>query len=334
VKAYPEVMAKVQSDSPALLEVRGLEKQFAQGRGLFRATRRVQAVAGVSFDIASGETLGLVGESGSGKTTIGKLIVRLIEPTSGSIRLQGCEINSLNSTEMRPMRRVVQIIFQDPYSSLNPRMTAGGLVGEPLIIHHIASRKAARARVVDLFHSVGLHPEQMARYPHEFSGGQRQRLAIARALSLQPRLVVADEPVSALDVSIQAAIINLMVDLQERNGLAYLFISHDMAVVEHISHRVAVMYLGKLVEIAERKAIFASPQHPYTEALLSAVPVANPRAQRKSRIVLSGDLPSPSNPPPGCRFHTRCPYAFDRCRVEEPLLKAIHPGHYAACHLR
>jgi len=318
----------------ALLEVRNLKKAFPQPGGMFRAARPVQAVAGVSFDIARGETLGLVGESGSGKSTIGKLILRLIEPTSGSIRLRGRDITALGAAAMRPMRRVVQIIFQDPYSSLHPRMTAGRLVGEPLIIHGIATRRAARARVAELFASVGLHPEQMARYPHEFSGGQRQRLAIARALSLRPELIVADEPVSALDVSIQASIINLLVDLQERNGLAYLFISHDMAVIEHISHRVAVMYLGKLVEVADRASLFASPQHPYTESLLSAVPVPNPRAARSARIVLKGEVPSPRNPPSGCRFHTRCPYAFDRCRNEEPILREVRPRHQAACHLR
>jgi oligopeptide/dipeptide ABC transporter ATP-binding protein len=334
VTARPDVDPVPSTGSPALLQVRGLEKEFAQGTGLLRAGRPVQAVAGVSFDIARGETLGLVGESGSGKSTIGKLIVRLLEPTRGSILLQGRDITFLDPNAMRPMRRVVQTIFQDPYSSLNPRMNAGRLVGEPLIIHKVADRKAVRERVADLFRSVGLHPEQMARYPHEFSGGQRQRLAIARALSLQPQLIVADEPVSALDVSIQASIINLMVDLQEREGLAYLFISHDMAVVEHISHRVAVQYLGKLVEVAGRRDIFTSPQHPYTQALLSAVPVADPRMPRGARILLKGDLPSPSNPPAGCRFHTRCPYVFDRCRIEEPLLRDIRPGHQVACHLR
>ncbi len=317
-----------------LVEVHNLEKEFAQSGGLFRASRPVQAVAGVSFDIAPGETLGLVGESGSGKSTIGKLILRLLAPTRGAIKLQGQDITTLDRGAMRPLRRVVQTVFQDPYSSLNPRITAGGLVGEPLVIHGVADRRAVRDRVAELFRVVGLHPEHMEHYPHEFSGGQRQRLAIARAISLEPKVIVADEPVSALDVSIQAAIINLMVDLQERHALAYLFISHDMAVVEHISHRVAVLYLGRIVEIGPRRNVFASPQHPYTEALLSAVPVANPRAARRSRIVLKGDLPSPSNPPAGCRFHTRCPYVFDRCRVEEPLLREVRPGQHAACHLR
>lgn len=317
-----------------LLRVRGLEKVFGASAGLFRAARPVQAVAGVSFDLASGETLGLVGESGSGKSTIGKLIARLLDPTRGSIALQGKDITALDRDAMRPLRRVVQTIFQDPYSSLNPRMTAGRLVGEPLVIHGVAHGAMLRDRVADLFRSVGLHPEQMARYPHEFSGGQRQRLAIARALSVQPRLIVADEPVSALDVSIQAAIVNLLVDLQDRNHLAYLFISHDMAVIEHISHRVAVLYLGKLVEIADRQDIFAAPQHPYTEALLSAIPAADPRAPRRTRIVLKGDLPSPNTPPAGCRFHTRCPYVFDRCRAEEPVLREVRPRHQAACHLR
>jgi len=317
-----------------LVEVTDLEKEFAQGGGLFRASPPVQAVAGVSFDLAPGETLGLVGESGSGKSTIGKLILRLLAPTRGSIRLQGRDITTLDRSAMRPLRRVVQTVFQDPFSSLNPRITAGGLVGEPLVIHGVADRKAVRDRVAELFRVVGLHPEQMERYPHEFSGGQRQRLAIARAISLEPKVIIADEPVSALDVSIQAAIVNLMVDLQERHALAYLFISHDMAVVEHISHRVAVLYLGRIVEIGPRRDVFASPQHPYTEALLSAVPIANPRAPRRTRIVLKGDLPSPTNPPAGCRFHTRCPYVFDRCRVEEPLLREVRPGQQAACHLR
>lgn len=318
----------------SLLEAQDLTKSFVSGTRLFRAAPPVQAVAGVSFTIAPGETLGLVGESGSGKSTIGRLITRLLDPTSGSIRLQGRDITQLDAKAMRPLRRTIQTVFQDPFSSLNPRMTAGRLVGEPLRIHDMAKGASLRERVAALFDSVGLHPEQMARYPHEFSGGQRQRLAIARALSVEPRLIVADEPVSALDVSIQASVVNLLVDLQERHGLAYLFISHDMAVVEHISHRVAVLYLGKIVEMADRATLFAAPQHPYTEALLSAVPIAYPRAPRRKRIVLTGDLPSPSNPPPGCRFHTRCPYVFDRCRVEEPAMREVNPGQLAACHLR
>lgn len=317
-----------------LLEAQDLTKSFASGNRLFRAAPPVQAVAGVSFTIALGETLGLVGESGSGKSTIGRLITRLLDPTSGSIHLQGRDITQLNVKAMRPLRRTIQTVFQDPFSSLNPRMTAGRLVGEPLRIHDLARGARLRERVAALFDSVGLHPEQMTRYPHEFSGGQRQRLAIARALSVGPSLIVADEPVSALDVSIQASVVNLLVDLQERHGLAYLFISHDMAVVEHISHRVAVLYLGRIVEIADRATLFASPQHPYTEALLSAVPMAHPRAPRRKRIVLTGDLPSPSNPPPGCRFHTRCPYVFDRCRGEEPAMREVNPGQWAACHLR
>ena len=329
-------MTPAEDATPAglLLEAQDLTKSFASGNRLFRAAPPVHALAGVSFTIAPGETLGLVGESGSGKSTIGRLITRLLDPTSGSIHLQGRDITQLDAKAMRPLRRTIQTVFQDPFSSLNPRMTAGRLVGEPLRIHDMARGARLRERVAALFDSVGLHPEQMTRYPHEFSGGQRQRLAIARALSVEPSLIVADEPVSALDVSIQASVVNLLVDLQVRHGLAYLFISHDMAVVEHISHRVAVLYLGKIVEIADRATLFASPQHPYTEALLSAVPMAHPRAPRRKRIVLTGDLPSPSNPPPGCRFHTRCPYVFDRCRVEEPATREVNSGQWAACHLR
>ena len=318
-----------------LLEVRDLTKHFAVRKGLFgRTTGHVRAVDGVSFTINRGETLGLVGESGCGKSTTGKTLLKLLEPDGGSILFDGSDITGFDRKRMAGVRRDLQVIFQDPYSSINPRATAGGYVGEPLRIHGLARGREALARVAELFEHVGLRPEHMRRYPHEFSGGQRQRLAVARALSLNPRLIVADEAVSALDVSIQASVINLLKDLQQELGLAYLFIAHDIGVVEHISHRVAVMYLGKLVEVADRKTLFTSPQHPYTQALLSAVPIPNPRLRRGQRLLLKGDVPSPINPPPGCRFHTRCPFAEDRCRVEEPKLRELSPGQLAACHLR
>ena len=318
-----------------LLEVRDLTKHFAVRKGLFgRTTGHVRAVDGVSFTINRGETLGLVGESGCGKSTTGKTLLKLLEPDGGSILFDGSDITGFDRKRMAPVRRDLQVIFQDPYSSINPRATAGGYVGEPLRIHGLARGREALARVAELFQHVGLRPEHMRRYPHEFSGGQRQRLAVARALSLNPRLIVADEAVSALDVSIQASVINLLKDLQQEFGLAYLFIAHDIGVVEHISHRVAVMYLGKLVELADRKTLFTSPQHPYTQALLSAVPIPNPRLRRGQRLLLKGDVPSPINPPSGCRFHTRCPFAEDRCRVEEPKLRELSPGQLAACHLR
>ena len=318
-----------------LLEVRDLTRHFAVRKGLFgRTTGHVRAVDGVSFTIHRGETLGLVGESGCGKSTTGKTLLKLLEPDGGSILFDGSDITGFDRKRMAPVRRDLQVIFQDPYSSINPRATAGGYVGEPLRIHGLARGREALARVAELFEHVGLRPEHMRRYPHEFSGGQRQRLAVARALSLNPRLIVADEAVSALDVSIQASVINLLKDLQQEFGLAYLFIAHDIGVVEHISHRVAVMYLGKLVELADRKTLFTSPQHPYTQALLSAVPIPNPRLRRGQRLLLEGDVPSPINPPSGCRFHTRCPFAEDRCRVEEPKLRELSPGQLAACHLR
>ena len=318
-----------------LLEVRDLTKHFAVRKGLFgRTTGHVRAVDGVSFTINRGETLGLVGESGCGKSTTGKTLLKLLEPDGGSILFDGSDITGFDRKRMAAVRRDLQVIFQDPYSSINPRATAGGYVGEPLRIHGLARGREALARVAELFEHVGLRPEHMRRYPHEFSGGQRQRLAVARALSLNPRLIVADEAVSALDVSIQASVINLLKDLQQEFGLAYLFIAHDIGVVEHISHRVAVMYLGKLVELADRKTLFTSPQHPYTQALLAAVPIPNPRLRRGQRLLLKGDVPSPINPPSGCRFHTRCPFAEDRCRVEEPILRELGPGQLAACHLR
>ena len=335
--------AKIRADSPAaasaappLLDVQGLKKHFPIKQGILgRTVGQVYAVDGISFTLRQRETLGLVGESGCGKSTAGKSILRLIEPTAGTIKLEGVDITRLSRRELRPFRREMQIIFQDPYSSLNPRMSAGSIVGEPLLIHRIAkSRKEREERVADLFRKVGLRPEQMNNYPHEFSGGQRQRIGIARALALNPKLIIGDEPVSALDVSIQAQVINLLMDLQHEFNLSYLFIAHDLAVVEHISHRVAVMYLGKIAELTDKKSLFTSPLHPYTEALLSAVPIPDPKAKKGKRIILTGDVPSPMNPPKGCTFHTRCPYVFDRCKVEVPELREIKPGHWVSCHLR
>ena len=319
---------------PSVLEVQDLKTYFPVRKGLLRRTvGQVHAVDGVSFSIGAGETLGLVGESGCGKTTVGRSVLRLIEPTAGVIRLGGRDITRLGRAELRPFRREMQIIFQDPFSSLNPRMRAGDIVGEPLKVHGTVPARERRERVAALFARVGLSEAQMDNYPHQFSGGQRQRIGVARALALNPKLIVGDEPVSALDVSIQAQVINLLTDLQRELGLAYLFISHNLAVVEHISHRIAVMYLGRIVEHTDRDTLFRKPLHPYTEALLAAVPVPDPAARRAKRV-LQGDVPSPLHPPAGCHFHTRCPYAEARCRSETPRLREIEPGHHVACHLR
>jgi oligopeptide transport system ATP-binding protein len=322
------------SGEPPLLEVRNLVKNFPVKGGLLgREVDRVHAVDGVSFSVARGETLGLVGESGCGKSTTGRCILHLIEPTSGEIWFEGRNVTALPPEKRRSLCRDMQIIFQDPYSSLDPRMTVGSIVGEALVIHKLTKTPAEyRDRIVDLLETVGLNADHMRRYPHEFSGGQRQRIGIARALAVSPKLIVCDEPVSALDVSIQAQVINLLEDLQAKFNLTYLFIAHDLSVVEHISDRVAVMYLGRIVELAPALEVYTTPRHPYTEALLSAVPIPEPGLKR-ARIRLTGDVPNPINPPSGCHFHTRCPKAFDRCKVDDPQLKRIGTVHWAACHL-
>jgi len=320
--------------SPDLLEVRDLYKYFPINAGILsRHVGDVKAVDGIDFSIRRGETLGLVGESGSGKTTAGRVVLRLLPATKGQVFFDGRDVLELGREEVRKLRKEMQIIFQDPYASLNPRMTVRDIIGEPLQIHNIARGKAADDRVRELLRLVGLQPDHANRYPHEFSGGQRQRIGIARALAVSPKFIVADEPVSALDVSIQAQVINLLQDLQAQFGLTFLFIAHDLSVVRHISTRVAVMYVGKIVEIADRDDLYENPLHPYTQALLSAIPIPDPTVEaRRTRIILTGDIPSPVNPPSGCRFHTRCPIAFERCKIDVPELKTYAAGHQAACH--
>jgi oligopeptide/dipeptide ABC transporter ATP-binding protein len=316
-----------------LLEVRDLKKYFPVGEGILGlGAEVVRAVDGVTFSIKRGETFGLVGESGCGKTTVGRCVLRLIEPTAGEVSFEGEDVLKLGRGDLRRRRRDMQIIFQDPFASLDPRMRVGEIVGEPLAIHGIGSRSERRARVAELLGEVGLAPDAASRYPHEFSGGQRQRIGIARALALNPKLIVADEPVSALDVSVQAQIVNLLQDLQRQHGLTYLFISHGLAVVEYISARVGVMYLGRLVEVAPSREIYSNAMHPYTQALISAIPVPDPD-RRRERIVLSGDVPTPIAPPSGCRFRTRCPLAEPRCAEREPELVELAPDHFVACHV-
>jgi oligopeptide transport system ATP-binding protein len=328
----PMPAAKASPDEKPLLDVRRLVKHFPITRGLFgREVAKVHAVDGISFTVAKGETLGLVGESGCGKSTTGRAILRLVEPTSGQIRFDGTDILSLDRKSMRRLRRRMQIIFQDPYSSLNPKMTVGTIVEEVMKIHDLATAPERQERVILMLEKVGLRPDDARRYPHEFSGGQRQRIGIARVLALNPDLIIGDEPVSALDVSVQAQVINLLEDLQAELGLSYIIIAHNLSVIEHISDRVAVMYLGRIVELSSARELYRAPLHPYTEALLSAVPIPDPEA-RKQRILLEGDVPSPISPPRACRFHTRCPYKKKICSEVDPEWRELRPGHFVACH--
>ncbi|MBN1137183.1 MAG: ABC transporter ATP-binding protein [Anaerolineae bacterium] len=319
---------------PVLLQVEGLKKYFALNRGLMRRhVGDVRAVDGVTFDVYRGETLGLVGESGSGKTTVGRTILRLYAPTAGRVMLDGTDMQALRGRALRRARRRMQMIFQDPYASLNPRMMVGAIVAAPMAIHGVARGREAQERVAELLRLVGLNPHLANRYPHEFSSGQRQRIGIARALALNPEFVICDEPIAALDVSIQAQVVNLLQDLQARFGLTYLFIAHDLSMVRHISDRVAVMYLGKIVELTGRDSLYSNPLHPYTQALLSAVPIPDPGVEQgRMRIILAGEVPSPANPPPGCVFNTRCPVAYEACFEAVPAYRQVAPGHWVACH--
>lgn len=330
-----ETTAGTRPPQEVLLQVENLKKYFPIRRGVFQQhVGDVKAVDGVSFDVYKGETLGLVGESGCGKTTTGRTIIRIYEPTDGHVHFEGTDIATLKNREMRELRRSMQMIFQDPYASLNPRMSVQRIVGEPLEVYHLANREERKERVAHLLELVGLNPDFMTRYPHEFSGGQRQRIGLARSLALNPSLIICDEPISALDVSIQAQVVNLLEDLQEQLGLTYIFIAHDLSMVRHISNRVAVMYLGKIMELTDRDTLYANPLHPYTEALLSAIPVPDPVIEeQRQRILLQGDLPSPAHPPKGCNFCTRCPRKIDICSEVEPEIDEVEPGHLCACHL-
>ena len=322
-------------NAEVLLEIKNLKKYFDVSKGFLKKDKTyVQAVDDVSFKIHKGETLGLVGESGCGKSTTGRTIIRLYEPTDGSIVFKGEDITKLKPSEMKKYRKAIQMIFQDPYASLNSRMTVGDIIREPLDIHNIGTPESRKKIVEDLLDAVGLNPDHAARYPHEFSGGQRQRIGIARALAVEPEFIICDEPISALDVSIQAQVINMLEDLQRERGLTYLFIAHDLSMVKHISDRIGVMYLGKIVELTDADELYSNPKHPYTQALLSAIPIPDPEVAKKNqRILLEGDVPSPINPPSGCRFRTRCQYAMDICAAEEPVTRELSEGHYCACHL-